>query len=39
LHDDSPVFVNENYPGSTQTQVTGINNFGVTVGFEVDAAG
>jgi hypothetical protein len=35
----SPVFTDENYPGSTQTQVTGINNAGVTVGFEVDAAG
>ena len=32
-------FVSENYPGSTQTQVTGVNNGGVTVGFEVDAAG
>jgi PEP-CTERM motif len=26
-------FVNENFPGSVQTQVTGINNAGVTVGF------
>jgi hypothetical protein len=26
-------FVNENFPGSTQTQVTGINNIGTTVGF------
>lgn len=32
-------FVSENYPGSVQTQVTGINNSGVTVGFEIDAAG
>ena len=39
LQNGTPVFVNENYPGSTQTQVTGVNNSGVTVGFEVDAAG
>ena len=26
-------FVNENFPGSAQTQVTAINNHGVTVGF------
>ena len=26
-------FVNENFPGSAQTQVTGLNNRGVTVGF------
>jgi hypothetical protein len=39
LQNGAPVFVNENYPGSTQTQVTGINNAGVTVGFEIDAAG
>ena len=26
-------FTNENFPGSVQTQVTGINNAGVTVGF------
>ncbi len=26
-------FVNENFPGSVQTQVTGLNNAGVTVGF------
>jgi Cu/Zn superoxide dismutase len=26
-------YVNENYPGSVQTQVTGLNNSGVTVGF------
>ena len=32
-------YVNVNYPGSAQTQVTGINNAGVVVGFEVDAAG
>jgi uncharacterized membrane protein len=34
-----PVFVSENYPTSVQTQVTGINNAGLTVGFEQDAAG
>ena len=26
-------FTNENFPGSVQTQVTGINNIGTTVGF------
>jgi len=26
-------YVNENFPGSVQTQVTGLNNTGVTVGF------
>jgi hypothetical protein len=26
-------YVSENYPGSVQTQVTGLNNHGVTVGF------
>jgi probable HAF family extracellular repeat protein len=30
---------NENFPGSVQTQVTGINNSGTTVGFYIDAAG
>ncbi len=30
---------NENFPGSAQTQVTGLNNEGVTVGFWVDAKG
>ncbi len=34
-----PSFTNENYPNSVQTQVTGLNSFGTTVGFEVDAAG
>src|SRR3974377_330998 len=29
----SRTFVDENFPGSTQTQVTGENNRGVTVGF------
>jgi hypothetical protein len=29
----SHTFVNENFPGSVQTQVTGLNNRGVTVGF------
>jgi hypothetical protein len=32
-------FVNENYPGSQQTQVTAINDWGNTVGFYADAAG
>ncbi len=32
-------FVAENVSGATQTQVTGINNTGTTVGFSVDAAG
>lgn len=31
-------FANENFPGSVQTQVTGINNSGLTVGFWADAA-
>jgi hypothetical protein len=30
---------NENFPGSAQTQVTGLNNRHVTVGFSVDGAG
>jgi len=29
-------YVNENYPGSAQTQVTGLNDTGVTVGFFSD---
>jgi hypothetical protein len=32
-------FTNENYPGSAQTQVTGLNDKGNTVGFWVDAKG
>jgi probable HAF family extracellular repeat protein len=32
-------FTNENFPGSQQTQVIGINNRGTTVGFWVDQAG
>ncbi|HTW99093.1 MAG TPA: hypothetical protein VMD59_09965, partial [Acidimicrobiales bacterium] len=32
-------FTSENYPGSVQTQVTGLNDMGKTVGFYVDAAG
>ena len=32
-------FTSENFPGSVQTQVTGINNIGETCGFEIDAAG
>lgn len=30
-------YTNENFPGSVQTQVTGINNAGVTVGFWSDS--
>lgn len=30
-------YVNENFPGSTQTQVTGLNDNGVTVGFWSDS--
>lgn len=29
-------YTNENFPGSAQTQVVGINSFGLTVGFWVD---
>jgi hypothetical protein len=29
-------YVNENYPGATQTQVTGLNDTGITVGFWSD---
>src|SRR5580704_2623315 len=32
-------YVNENFPDSVQTQVTGLNNEGVTVGFWSDANG
>ena len=32
-------YVNENFPGAQQTQVTGINDSGTTVGFYADAAG
>jgi hypothetical protein len=32
-------YVNENFPGSTQTQVTGLNNLGDTTGFWVTANG
>lgn len=32
-------YTNENFPGSVQTQVTGINNLGDTVGFWVNANG
>jgi hypothetical protein len=32
-------YVNENYPGSVQTQVTAINNRGTTVGFYIDNHG
>ena len=32
-------YKNENFPGSVQTQVTAINNYGYTAGFWVDANG
>jgi hypothetical protein len=32
-------FTNENFPGSAQTMVTGINNAGSTVGIYIDTAG
>jgi hypothetical protein len=32
-------YINENFPGSQQTQVVGINDRGVTAGFWADAAG
>jgi hypothetical protein len=32
-------FKSENFPGSAQTQVTGLNDGGITVGFWVDAKG
>jgi hypothetical protein len=32
-------YVNENFPGSAQTQVTGLNDTGTTVGFFANAAG
>jgi len=35
----STTFLPENFPGSAQTQVTGLNNSGVTVGFWADAQG
>lgn len=37
--DPQPSFLNENFPGSAQTQVVGLNNVGTTVGFWVDGAG
>ena len=33
VHKSATSFVNENFPGSVQTQVTGLNDRGVTVGF------
>ena len=35
----SAVYTPENFPNSVQTQVTGLNNTGTTVGFYVDGAG
>jgi hypothetical protein len=34
----APDFTNENFPGSAQTQVVGINNVGITVGFWIDGS-
>ena len=34
-----PTFTPENFPGSVQTQVIGINDLGNTVGFWIDASG
>jgi len=39
LHNGQPHFTDENFLGSVQTQVTGINNSGLTVGFWVDGNG
>ena len=39
LHDEQPAFRNENFPGSTQTQVVGINNNATTVGFYINGTG
>ena len=36
---DGDNFTDENFPGSAQTQVVGVNNDGTTVGFYVDANG
>ena len=36
---ENPQFRNENFPGSAQTQVVGVNDDGTTVGFWVDGAG
>ncbi len=35
----SPTFTAENFPSSSQTQVTGLNNTGTTVGFYADSNG
>ena len=37
--DSANTFTNEDYPGSQQTQVTAINDWGNTVGFYVDSTG
>jgi uncharacterized membrane protein len=39
VRSDHTHFVNENFPGSVQTQVVGINDEGTTVGFFVDNNG
>ncbi len=38
-NDGAGAYENENVPGAAQTQVTGLNNVGVTVGFSVDKKG
>jgi len=38
-NDGHGAYVNENVPGAAQTQVTGLNDTGVTVGFSVDKKG
>jgi hypothetical protein len=39
IDDNKPKFTDENFPGSVQTQVVGIDNAGDTVGFYIDSAG
>ena len=39
VHAATSHYRNENFPGSAQTQVTGLNNGNITVGFWVDKAG
>jgi hypothetical protein len=38
-NDGAGAYENENFPGAAQTQVTGLNNVGVTVGFWADKKG
>ena len=39
IDDNKPRFTDENFPGSVQTQVIGIDHAGDTVGFYIDTAG